>query len=86
MTACKKEKCLIEGCPNEKIYARGLCPSHYQMIRKLVKDGKRSWEEFEKVGMSLRSEKGKNAPQRKRFEAMAVKNNLKICGKGVSQQ
>ena len=78
MTACKKGKCLIEGCLNKKIYARGLCLTHYHMIRKLVKDKETSWKKCEKLGMSLRPKIGKNTPQRKRFEAMAAKNNLKI--------
>ena len=56
----KKGKCLIEECPaRDKIFARGLCVNHYQIIQILVKAGKRTWEEFEKYGMALPSKRGK---------------------------
>ena len=59
------KKCLIEGCENKiDVYScRGLCHYHYSMIRKLVREKKRTWEEFEKVGMSLKIKQ----------------NNKKIC-------
>ena len=43
--------CLIGGCKKSKIYARGICRYHYNMIFKLVAKNVRNWEEFERFGM-----------------------------------
>ena len=63
MARCKKGKCLIEGCPVEKIYSRGLCPTHYRMIRRLVLLNRRTWDEFVKVGMAYIPQRGRSAIQ-----------------------
>ena len=59
----KVKKCLIEGCKNhiDKYSSRGLCHYHYLMVGALVKNKKRTWKEFEDVGMALKSIKGRNS-------------------------
>ena len=76
MSKCKKGECLIEGCELKVVYARGLCPSHYKLIRRLVKDGKRKWEEFERVGMALHSKRGNYSEQKVILETMMIKKGL----------
>ena len=76
MPKCKKGKCLIEGCELKVVYARGLCLSHYKLIGRLVKDGKRKWEEFERVGMALHSRRGKYSEQKIILETMMIKKGL----------
>ena len=66
-------KCLIEGCPdktNSKFSGRGLCNNHYIMISKLVKNKKRTWEEFERVGMALEATRGRNTKKTRLFRKM----------------
>lgn len=76
--ALLKGKCLIEGCPSvDKMYCRGLCTSHYRMIRELVRQKKRTWEEFINVGMAQVPTRGvKNTQQRLRFLEMMKKKGL----------
>lgn len=50
----KKQSCLIDGCPTKKISCRGICATHYYLILNLIKKGVRTWEDFERVGMSLK--------------------------------
>lgn len=59
----KLGRCLIEGCPSERTYARGLCSTHYQMIGKMVQEKKRTWEEFINVGMAREAIKGHTCKQ-----------------------
>ena len=75
MPKCKIGKCMIEDCPNTKIYARGICPTHYRMINVLVKEKKRTWQEFVNVGMAAIPQR--DYGQRKRFEEMMKKKKLK---------
>lgn len=65
--------CLIEGCDNTKLYARGVCHSHYKLIARTVKEGLHTWEEFEDFGMSLPSEQGRTSESSKKFHAMLEK-------------
>lgn len=66
-------KCLIEECENKRIYSRGLCLSHYHMTQRLVNQKKRTWEEFEKVGMALKAQRGRTSKQSKLFVRMLKK-------------
>ena len=71
----KKKKCLIDGCKNipDKYGCRGLCHYHYSMVRKLVKEKKRTWEEFEEVGMALPPRRGRSSFTRVLFNKMLDK-------------
>jgi len=45
----KSDYCMMyfaRGCRNKR-FARGLCPSHYQIIRRLVKSGTMLWTRVE---------------------------------------
>ena len=68
----KKGKCLIEGCPNkDKIYARGLCLSHYEIMRRTILKGIHSWKEFEDYEMALPFSQ-KQSKSKKVFEKMLI--------------
>ena len=73
---CKNGKCLIGSCKITKIYSRGLCSTHYKMISRLVRAGKRTWEEFIEVGMAKRGERGRNTQQSFLLKEMMKKKNL----------
>lgn len=73
----KKGKCLIDDCPTDKIYARGICISHYNMIRRLVQLKKRTWEEFEKYKMVLPSERSRYSYKKELLEKMWAKESKK---------
>jgi len=69
----KKGKCIIEKCPSkDRIYCRGLCITHYALMRKTVQKGNHTWKEFEDYEMALPSAKG-NPRYKKTFEEMLVK-------------
>ena len=70
MNKYKNGQCLIDGCPTNKFYARGICLSHYGMIRRLVKLKRRTWEEFEKYGMVLPSQHGQYSLRAELFKKM----------------
>ena len=50
----RKKTCLVPKCDN-KVRARGLCPSHYAYTQYLVSEGKTSWEELVADGKALDS-------------------------------
>ena len=67
-------RCLIEDCPfkGEMRYSRGVCQSHYKLISRMVRKKKRTWEEFEKAGMTLPVSRYRGS-----LEAMMKKKNIK---------
>ena len=44
--------CLVPGCTADE-FSRGLCVTHYQNARRLIKRGKTSWEKLESLGKSV---------------------------------
>lgn len=44
--------CLIEGCPKDS-RTRGVCPSHYIALSKMVRTGRATWLQLEQFGMAL---------------------------------
>jgi hypothetical protein len=58
-------KCLVYGCENEGVHARGLCYGCYKAASYQVRKGHTSWEELERLGKVLRV--GDQVRRRKRF-------------------
>ena len=70
-----KLKCLIEEC-SVRPYSRGVCHAHYSMMLEAVVSKKKSWEEFEKLGLCL-PKKIRKSESRKQFESALAKNESK---------
>ena len=51
-----KTTCLFPEC-KKIINSRGLCTTHYRSARELIKKGKITWEELEKMGKSKATSK-----------------------------
>lgn len=52
-TAVARSQCLFERCWRAEV-SRGLCNTHYQVAKKLIRDGRATWEQFERNGKSAR--------------------------------
>lgn len=47
----KETKCLVPGCQNPVGMTRGVCQSCYTNARRLIFEGKASWEDLERMGL-----------------------------------
>ncbi len=62
--------CVIDGCKG-RVLARGLCRSHYYMLRSAIQQGRiKGWEEAIELGLSCRAVSGRNIEKRDLFEKM----------------
>ncbi len=52
------QTCLIPGCENTEIRARGQCDSCYQTAARRVRLGETTWEELEEKGYALPARRG----------------------------
>lgn len=48
----KKKWCFVKTCNGTSIVGRGLCSRCYPTARYLVRTGKTTWEELEKMGLA----------------------------------
>lgn len=46
------QKCIVKRCTVVGIVGRGLCQKCYYAARHLIREGKTSWEELQKLGLS----------------------------------
>ena len=46
------QKCIVKRCTAIGIVSRGLCPKCYYAARYLIREGKTSWEELQKLGLA----------------------------------
>ncbi len=69
------EKCLLEFCDHKGDGARGLCKTHYNLVRVRVAKGEHSWDDLEKLGIVQPSRKNVQSKFRKQLDAL-VKRKL----------
>ena len=65
--------CIFPECKTEKVYARGICTAHYNLMQKVVYKKTRTWEDFEKAGYCLISKRGKTTEQSRQFYKLIEK-------------
>lgn len=74
-----KSTCLIKGCGDKKIHARGVCVAHYGQMRRLILKKKNSWDDFIKAGMVFNLPRGKRTTRKEiLFKNMARRGGLVI--------
>lgn len=65
-----REQCIIKQCLGFAS-SRGLCPTCYNLARKMIKDGQTTEKELMQKGMMLESNKQKISPFRAQFQLPA---------------